>query len=76
MDEFTPIVKVGHMVSFMYHGTRRIGEVVEAFGYHRRKRDNMPFGYITVDTKHDGFRRFSCRKIQNFEIVQEENYEN
>jgi hypothetical protein len=70
MDEFDPIVKVGQMVSFNYHGTRRIGEVVEAFGYYRRNRDGVPFGWITVDTKHDGFRRFSCRKMQNFKLLE------
>ena len=72
LSEFASVATNGKSVSFIYHGTRRIGEIVEAIIL---PNGGKPFGYITIDEKKDGFRRFSVRKMSEIELVQGENYE-
>ena len=55
----------GKSVSFIYHGTRRIGEIVEAIVL---PNGDKPYGYITIDEKKDGFRRFSVRKMSEINV--------
>ena len=56
----------GYTVSFIYHGTRRIGEIVEAIVL---PNGDKPYGYITIDEKKDGFRRFSVPKMSEIELA-------
>ena len=56
----------GKWVSFIYHGTRRIGEIVEAIVL---PNGDKPYGYITIDEKKDGFRRFSVPKMSEIELA-------
>jgi hypothetical protein len=66
LSEFASVATNGKSVSFIYHGTRRIGEIVEAIIL---PNGGKPFGYITIDEKKDGFRRFSVRKMSEIELV-------
>ena len=66
LSEFASVATNGKSVSFIYHGTRRIGEIVEAIIL---PNGGKPFGYITIDEKKDGFRRFSVRKMSKIELV-------
>ena len=72
LKEFAAVASVeygrsvhGKSVSFIYHGTRRIGEIVEAIVL---TNGDKPFGYITIDEKKDGFRRFSVRKMSEISV--------
>jgi len=65
LSEFAAVAAVGKSVSFIYHGTRRIGGIVEAIIL---PNGNKPYGYITIDEKKDGFRRFSVRKMSEINI--------
>tara|TARA_B100000427_G_C15169469_1_gene446612 strand:+ start:262 stop:498 length:237 start_codon:yes stop_codon:yes gene_type:complete len=76
LKEFAEVASVGYgrpihgkSISFVYHGTRRIGEIVEAIVLLNGRRYE-PFGYITIDTKHDGFRRFSVRKMSEINMAE------
>ena len=76
LKEFAAVASVGYgrpihgkSVSFIYHGTRRIGEIVEAIVIKGLPNGGKPFGYITIDEKKDGFRRFSVRKMSEIELV-------
>jgi hypothetical protein len=55
----------GRWVSFTYHGTRRIGEIVEAIVL---PNGGKPYGYITIDEEKDGFRRFSVPKMSEISL--------
>jgi hypothetical protein len=72
LKEFAAVASVGYgrpihgkSVSFIYHGTRRIGEIVEAIVL---PNGDKPYGYITIDEKKDGFRRFSVRKMSEINV--------
>ena len=65
LKEFAVLAATGKSVNFIYHGTRRIGEIVEAIIL---PNGNKPYGYITIDEKKDGFRRFSVRKMSEINI--------
>jgi len=65
LSEFAAVAAVGKSVSFIYHGTRRIGGIVEAIIL---PNGNKPYGYVTIDEKKDGFRRFSVRKMSEINI--------
>ena len=55
----------GKSVSFIYHGTRRIGEIVEAIVL---PNGDNPYGYITIDEKKDGFRCFDIQKMSEINV--------
>ena len=72
LKEFAAVASVeygrsvhGKSVSFIYHGTRRIGEIVEAIIL---PNGDKPYGYITIDEKKDGFRCFSVRKMSEINV--------
>ena len=74
LKEFAAVASVeygrsvhGKSVSFIYHGTRRIGEIVEAIVL---PNGDKPYGYITIDEKKDGFRRFSVPKMSEINMTE------
>ena len=74
LKEFAAVASVGYgrpihgkSVSFIYHGTRRIGEIVEAIVL---PNGDKPYGYITIDEKKDGFRRFSVPKMSEINMTE------
>jgi len=68
-------IEVGDMVEFTYNGSGRVGEVTYKCGFRPAAThipsDNWSYnqGYITVDTKHDGFRTFRFNKMSDVVIV-------
>jgi hypothetical protein len=70
LSEFQAVAAVGQTVTFIYHGFRRTGKIVENWCLSGdRVPSGIPFGYITIDEKKDGFRRFSVRKMSEIELV-------
>ena len=65
LKEFAALAATGQSVNFIYHGTRRIGDIVEAIILPNGAK---PYGYITIDEKKDGFRRFSVRKMSEINV--------
>ena len=68
-------IEVGDMVEFTYNGSGRVGEVVYKFGFRPNAtyipshNFSMEKGYITLDTKHDGFKNFKFNKMSDVLIV-------
>ena len=68
-------IEVGDMVEFTYNGSGRVGEVTYKCGFRPAAThipsDNWSYnqGYITVDTKHDGFKNFKFNKMSDVLIV-------
>jgi len=65
LKEFAALAASGQSVNFIYHGTRRIGEIVQAIILPNGER---PYGYVTIDEKKDGFRCFSVRKMSEIKV--------
>jgi hypothetical protein len=65
LKEFAAVAANGQSVNFIYHGTRRIGEIVQAIILPNGER---PYGYVTINEKKDGFRCFSVRKMSEINV--------
>ena len=68
LNEFAAVATVGQSVTFIYHGFRRAGKIVNTVIPYIGRAEFPAFGQITIDEKKDGFRCFDIQKMSEINI--------